>query len=152
MLTLTPSSEAASFPLKPATTDCNADFTSPFPLCFAPPPKLTPNLSQVLPYLQILSRAPSRLWVHALLPRSWAYIWQGSITERGSPALQGSGAAAIAAALNQAALAAARDREGAGAAAAGMTQRAVGGGSQAGVQEEQQSEEEEEEEIESDSD
>jgi hypothetical protein len=62
-------------------------------------------LLQVLPYLQVLAAAPSRMWLHALLPRSWAYTWQGSICERPSQALQGQGAAAVAAALEAAAAA-----------------------------------------------
>jgi hypothetical protein len=61
----------------------------------------------VLPYLQTLGRAPSRLWLHALLPRSWCYMWGGIITERPSPALHGPGAAAAVAAALQAAAAAA---------------------------------------------
>lgn len=98
---------------------------------------------QVLPYLQVLGRAPSRLWLHALLPRSWAYIWQGSITERPSQALQGQGAAAVAAALEAAVAAAA---------AAGGVRGTQGGGAYVLGGAEQEEETEESEEIESDSD
>lgn len=108
-------------------------------------------LVQVLPYLQVLAAAPSRLWLHALLPRSWAYTWQGSICERPSQALQGQGAGAVAAALEAAAAAV-------GAAAVGATTvRGLSEGADRGggvvVQEEHEVEEgqESDEEIESDS-
>jgi hypothetical protein len=66
---------------------------------------------QVLPFLQALSRQPSRLWLHQLLPRSWAYIWNGSITERAAPAMQGEHAATVRAAVAAAAAAAAGQHE-----------------------------------------
>eukprot|EP00882_Tetradesmus_deserticola_P022367 GHRQ01024269.1.p1 GENE.GHRQ01024269.1~~GHRQ01024269.1.p1 ORF type:complete len:219 (+),score=98.42 GHRQ01024269.1:519-1175(+) len=37
--------------------------------------------AQVLPYMQVLSRAPGRLWVQALLPHSWCHVWNGTLTE-----------------------------------------------------------------------
>ena len=91
---------------------------------------------QVLPYLQTLSRAPSRLWLHALLPRSWAYIWNGSITERASPAMQGSGAAAVQAALEAAVAAALGPHgaaEGRGVGSHGAAAGGQGGAAAAGV-------------------
>jgi hypothetical protein len=96
---------------------------------------------QVLPYLQVLGRAPSRLWLHALLPRSWAYMWQGSITERPSPALQGQGTAAVAAALEAAVAAAAAAGRG-----GGGVRGSQGGGPDVlgGVEEEAETEESEE--------
>jgi hypothetical protein len=69
---------------------------------------------QVLPFLQALSRQPSHLWLHSLLPRSWAYIWNGSITERAAPGMQGQHAGAARAALAAAAEAGRRALAGAG--------------------------------------
>jgi hypothetical protein len=37
--------------------------------------------AQVLPYMQVLSRAHGRLWVQALLPRSWCHVWNGTLNE-----------------------------------------------------------------------
>lgn len=67
--------------------------------------------SQVLPYLQVLCKCQSRMWVHQLLPRSWCYVWGGQVAERPSTAMQGPQAAA---ALQAAVLAAAASIAGSG--------------------------------------
>jgi hypothetical protein len=73
--------------------------------------------AQVLPYLQVLSRAHGRLWVQALLPCSWCHVWNGTLSEG-----QGSGSgmqappvrAALAAAVGSVLAARGADVSGAG--------------------------------------
>jgi hypothetical protein len=72
--------------------------------------------AQVLPYMQVLARAPGRLWVQALLPRSWCHVWNGTLNE-GQGSGSGMQAPAVRAALGAAvgAVLAARAGDGSGA-------------------------------------
>ncbi|WIA32153.1 hypothetical protein OEZ86_003002 [Tetradesmus obliquus] len=78
--------------------------------------------AQVLPYLQVLSRAQQRLWVQALLPRSWCHVWNGSLSE-GQGSGRGMQAPPVRAAL---------------AAAVGSVLASSGGGVGMGTQQQQQ--------------
>jgi hypothetical protein len=89
--------------------------------------------AQVLPYMQVLSRAHGRLWVQALLPRSWCHVWNGTLNEG-----QGSGSgmqappvrAALAAAVGS--VLAARGLGGSRAGVGLQQQQGVGAAAQAG--------------------
>lgn len=60
--------------------------------------------SQVLPYLQVLCKHDSRMWMRQMLPTSWCHVWGGQVTERQSAAVQGTH---VTAALQAAVMAAA---------------------------------------------
>ncbi len=44
----------------------------------------------VLPFLRLLAPWPSHAWLQRLLPRTWSFFWNGSVSERTSAPAAGS--------------------------------------------------------------